>query len=50
MKTFYYIIIQLEAVKLPSQTKNKATKEKIPGGHSFNFLNVSINKKPFFIS
>jgi len=21
-----------------------------PGGHSFNFLNVSIDKKPFFFS
>jgi hypothetical protein len=29
MKTCYYIIIKLKAVKLPSQTKNKATKEQI---------------------
>jgi hypothetical protein len=35
---------------LETLTYEKGHQESSPGGHSFSFLNVSINKKPVFFS
>jgi hypothetical protein len=44
-----YEIDKIAKFLLPLQCKKRPTRIN-PGGHDFVFLNVSINKKPFFVS